>query len=294
MSKWIELLFTILLLLISISSISQIPDLSKTLYRISPEDSINITNLINHGVEIKKGRTVAWFPKDSLSINQMNEFLDTINIGITAAEKMIGAPLPWQYYSKQQAFAYFFRLDSFISHTNGNFINIRFQLVRQGMAPWLHQAMYTMLEAKADDSIPFATWKQNKPKWLEHGLAEYISREVYQQLRWTYFDLSKKPIKNIDSACKEDLKDEAGKYALSDIGRKGIVPNTAERQNRKYIFAYYHCSCSFTKYLVKQKGLSAVLNSFSASPYVQQEFEKSTHSSLDTLKSSWLMQLHRQ
>jgi hypothetical protein len=151
-----------------------------------------------------------------------------------------------------------------------------------------------MLEAKADDSIPLTAWKQNTPKWLEHGLAQYITREVYQQLGWTYFDLSRKTINNMDSACREDLKDEAGKYALSDIGKKGYLANIAARENRKYVFAYYHCSCSFTKYLVEQKGLTPILNSFSASPFVQQEFEKSTNSSLDILKSAWLVKLQSQ
>lgn len=148
-----------------------------------------------------------------------------------------------------------------------------------------------MLEAKADDSIPGSAWRENTPQWLDEGLPEYVSREVYQQLGWTYFDLSRKTVINIDSACKEDLKNEARKYALSYIGKKGYMGNVATKENRKYVFAFYHCSCSFTKHLVGRIGLAPVLNSFSASPYVQQQFEKSTNSSFKVLKRSWLNKL---
>lgn len=293
--NYVFLLFTPLLLIASNTSYSQLPDFSKALYRVSTKDSVNITYLVNNGVQIKKGKTIAWFPKDSLSDKSMNELVDTINLGIAAAEKFIGAPLAWQYHQKDEPYTYFFRLDSFIAHTHGGFISIRFQLVRQGNAPWLHEAMHEMLEAKSDDSIPGSAWRENMPKWLVEGLPEHIARKVYQQFGWTYFDLSKKTVNNMDSACKEDLKDENGKYALSYIGRKGMaIGNLATQENRKYVLAFYHCSCSFTKYLVEQKGLTPVLNSLSASPYVQQEFEKLANSSLDILKSSWLKKVQSQ
>jgi len=284
-------LVTSILLIVSNQSFSQVPDFSKALYRISPEDSVNITYLVNTGVQIKKGRTIAWFPKDSLSEKHMNELVDTINLGIAAAEKFIGAPLSWQYHQKDEPFTYFFRLDTFIAHTNGGFISIRFDLVRKGTAPWLHEVMHEMLDAKADDSIPRSAWRENMPQWLVEGLPEYISREVYKQLGWTYFDLSRKVIIDMDRACKDDLKEENGKYALSYIGKKGRMDNLATTDRLKYAFAFYHCSCSFTKYLVEQKGFAPLLHSLSASPYVQQEYEKSTHSSLDILKSSWLKKL---
>ncbi|HEX8355871.1 MAG TPA: hypothetical protein VF610_00580 [Segetibacter sp.] len=286
------LLFTPILLLAFKTSYGQLPDLAKALYRLSPEDSAGITSLLNNGVQVNKGKTIAWFPKDSLSVKRMNEFVDTINLGIAAAEKFIGAPLAWQHHKKEEAYTYFFRTDSFISRSHGGFISIRFPLVRQGHAPWLHEVMHEMLEAKANDSIPGSAWRENMPHWLVEGLPEYIAREVYQQFGWAYFDLSRKVIIDMDSACKEDLNNENGKYALSYIGKRGRLGDLATQGNReKYAFAFYHCSCSFTKYLVEQKGLTTVLNSFAASPYVQQAFEKSTNSSIEILKKSWLNKL---
>jgi hypothetical protein len=57
-------------ILITTPLFSQIPDFSKVVHRV-PGDSVNITYLINHGIRVKKGKAIAWFPKDSLTAKQM-------------------------------------------------------------------------------------------------------------------------------------------------------------------------------------------------------------------------------
>ncbi|MFI5132605.1 MAG: hypothetical protein ACHQFX_21555, partial [Chitinophagales bacterium] len=76
-------------------SIGQIPDFSQV-PNLHDGDSLNIVSLINNGTEIKKGKTICWFPKDSLSKKRMKGIADTLNRGIIAAEKFIKASLSTQ------------------------------------------------------------------------------------------------------------------------------------------------------------------------------------------------------
>lgn len=138
-------------------------------------------------------------------------------------------------------------------------------------------------------------WRENSPAWLIEGFPEYIAQKVYQQKGWSYFDVfTRTTFNNIDSACKEDLKNEHGKYVLSYIGKRSRVSELMGKDRRLYAPAFYHCSCSLVKYLVEQKGFRPVLNSFSAAPYVQQELEKSITPPVDMLKKSWLEKLQNQ
>lgn len=71
---------------------------------------------------------------------------------IAAAEKFIGAPLAWQYHQKDEPYTYFFRLNSFIAHTHGGFISIRFQLVRQA------RVQIETVKSNFKDKIFFIHW----------------------------------------------------------------------------------------------------------------------------------------
>lgn len=116
--------------------------------------------MVEHGFQMKKGKVLAWFPKDSLSKRRMDEILDTLNIGIFAAEKFIGSPLSWQYRQKEEPYTFFFRIDSFVSHAHGGYVCIPFWRIKEGKAPWLHEAIHEMLNNKADDSIPIESMER--------------------------------------------------------------------------------------------------------------------------------------
>lgn len=260
-----------------------------------PEDSARISYLVENGIQIKKGKVLAWFPKDSLSAKQMNGLLDTINMGIDAAEKFIEAPLAWQWRQTKEPYTIYFSIDTFISHAAGGYVAISFWRTKQGKAPWLHEVIHEMLNAKADDSIPIKEWKENMPQWLVEGLPEYVAREIYKQRSWSYYDIHRnKTHNNADSACKADLRNENGKSALTYIAKRGGMAELQGKDRRLYAPAFYHCSCSFVKYLSENKGIVPIINSFSASPYVQQELERSINSSLNIMKSAWLEKLQAQ
>jgi len=284
------------LFLLTQLSFSQTPDFSKVT-NVHSGDSANIVHLIKNGVRIKNEKVIAWFPKDSLSEKRMKEILDTLNIGVTAAEKFIKAPLPWQVQQKNDFYTFYFRLDSFISHASfAGFVSVPFWRIKEGKAPWLHEAMHEMLNTKRGNwlnaTVSRKDLAENMPLWLAEGLPEYIAMQVSQQHHLPHFDPHSNGFyKDVDSLCKDDLRNEKGEYILSYIGRKGVMLELFGKDRRSYAPAFYHCSCSFVKYLVSQNGIEILLNSLSAYPRELEELEKLMTPSLEVMKKSWVEKL---
>lgn len=127
-----ETAFGFLALLIALCSRSQMPDFPRVL-NLHPGDSTNITQLIACVVSIKKGTIIAWFPKDSLPEIQMSKMVETLNTGMKAAEAVIRAPLPWQVHQPSDAYTFYFREHSFVSHASGaGFVSIPFWRIKEG------------------------------------------------------------------------------------------------------------------------------------------------------------------
>ena len=282
-----------LLGLLTSISVAQVPDFSKVDY-MHPGDSVNIISLINNGIKLNKGKVIAWFPKDSLSEDRMNGILDTLQMGITAAEKYIRAPRSWQVQQKESPYTYYFRTDRFISHaSHAGFVSIPFWRIKNGKAPWLHEAIHEMLNTKARHSVSEKEYAEYEPHvWLHEGLADYVAIQVSQQYDLPRFDpLANAIAGNVDSLCKTDLIRERRAYILSFVGRKGIMPELFSPERMSYAPAFYHCSCSFVKYLIKQQGLEPLLNSISASPREHEALLKLIRPSIDVLKSTWMKEL---
>lgn len=224
----------------------------------------------------------------------MNEIVDTLNFGIMAAEKFIKGPLPWQVQQKGDPYTYYFRTDRFISHaSHAGFVSIPYWRIKNSKAPWLHEAIHEMLNTKAAGSISEKEWEAYEPHlWLSEGLADYIAEQVSQQRNLPRFDpLANAIVENVDSLCKEDLKRKRIAYILSFIGRKGTMPELFSKERLTYAPTFYHCSCSFIKYLVEQQGIEPLLNSISVYPREHEALEKLITPSLDAMKSSWLEKL---
>ena len=281
--------FTFTLLLSYVQSFSQVPDFAHV-PSLHDGDSANISILINEGVKIYKNNVIAWFPKDSLSETQMSRIVDTLTMGIESAEKIIKAPLTWQVHKKGTPYIFYFRLDSFISHASGaGFVSIPFWRIKQGKAPWLHEAIHEMLNTKTGnwttDSLPEKEWREKMPLWLTEGLPDYISIQASQKVSLPIFDVfSNSYINNIDSICKEDMKRIKADYIVSFIGKRGIIPELFGADRRLYAPTFYHCSCSFVKYIAESFGIEVLVNSLSSFSEEHELLEKSTSQSINDLK----------
>ena len=278
---------------------SQVPDFSKV-PTMWDADSANITDLVHHGVKIEKKKAICWFPRDSLTVQRMNEIADTINMGIIAAEKLIGAPLPWQVHRFNEPYIFYFRLDSFVSHASGaGFVSIPFWRIKNQKAPWLHEAMHEMLNTTNGDwdDTTITTEensKKNMPLWLLEGLPDYVSVEVSRinHLQW-YDVLSRSSRMNIDSIFIQELKrpTDTTSYILSYVGEKGLLPELFTKDRGLYAPAFYHASGSFVHFIAENYGLDTLLAAISSFQKENETIEKLTGKPLAVLKQQWLQKL---
>jgi hypothetical protein len=290
-------LLAILLFTFYLQSSSQVPNFAQVPI-LRPGDSTNIVRLIEIGVKVQKKNIIAWFPKDSLSDNEMNKIVDMLVVGVEAAENFLRAPLPWQVHQKGTPYTYYFRLDSFVSHASGaGFVSIPFWRIKQGQAPWLHEAIHEMLNSRqgnwANTAIPREDRRENDPMWLAEGLPDYISIEVSKKLRLPLFDVFSNSYRtNIDSICREDLKGPKADRVISSIGKKGIMPELFSTDRRLYIGSFYHCSCSFVKYIAEVYGLEPLLTSLSSFRNEHEVLERKTFRTIEYMRDQWLYKIN--
>jgi hypothetical protein len=262
-------------------------------------DSLN-TVLSNNGIKIFDRHVVAFFPKDSLTSTQMQRIVDTLNMGIKAAEKFIYAPLPWQVQDTNSIYTFYFRPDRFISHASMHgYVSISFWRIKNGTSPWLHEAIHEMLNSRAGNWVhpPMTDEEADKrvPDWLSEGLADYISLKVSLLNGFPRFDVFSRSFSmNVDSLFREDLKSEKGNYVLSFIGKNGVMPELYSNDRQLYAPAFYHGSCLFVQYIAEHFGLNTVLDGNAAFANEQEAIERSTGKSLEQLKQMWLDDFKKQ
>lgn len=154
-----------------------------------------------------------------------------------------------------------------------------------------------MLNAKkgswSSASVSREDWAKNMPLWLYEGLPEYISLEVARQKGLPHFDVhSNTNLGDIDSSCKEDFKNPTATYILSFVGKKGAMPELFGKDRRLYAPVFYHCSCSFVKYLSEFLGIEPLVSSLSSYPNEQEEVERRLGSTIDEIKKMWMAKIN--
>ncbi|MGZ5285481.1 MAG: hypothetical protein ACXWB4_07485 [Kaistella sp.] len=220
-----------------------------------------------------------------------------LNSGIRGGEKFINAPLSWQQHKPTEPYTFYFRFDRFISHASrAGFISIPFWRIKEGKSPWLHEVMHEMLDTKTGNwlnpEITEKEWTEKMPLWLLEGLPDYISQKVSFTKNLPWFDVfSNSQQTNIDSLFVEDIKSEKGKYILSFIGTKGVMPELSSKERVLYAPAFYHGSSSFVNYLADKYGMNILLTSISSFGMENDTIEKLTGKTLEIIKKEWLDKL---
>lgn len=282
----------------------ELPDFTKIKLScyLHKDDSLGITNLVLNGTKVINGKTICWFPKDSLSDSQMSEIAKHIDRGITLAQDFIHAPATWQAYPNG-SYTFYFRPGNFGSHASlCGFISIPLWRIKSDQAPWLHEVFHEMLNHKAgawQTTEDIVEWENNVPLWLLEGLPEYFANEVSSLNSIPKFDPHSKSYRtNADSLFLIDLRTEKGKLALTNIGAKGAGPNRINIElllDRKlYAPAFYHGSASFLKYIADTYGLEVLLKTLSSFKGENETIEKLTGKSISRLKGDWISKLESQ
>ncbi len=277
-------------------SVCQAPVFS-TVPNLNEGDSLNIVSLINNGVQIKKGKVICWFPKDSLNSERMTGIADTINIGIIAAEKFINAPLPWQHHPADMPLTFYFRRDTIISHASlAGFLSVSFWRIKEGKAPWLHEALHEILYGKDNNwfqkSVAEDYFMKNMPLWLAEGLPDYIAMQVSHLNKLHWYDVFSRSINSdVDSMFIQNVKSEKGKYIISFIGAKGVMPELSSKERQQYAPGFYHGSCSFVQFIAERYGLEVLLNAISSFQKEHEVIETKTGKPIAELKKDWLKKI---
>ncbi len=277
-------------------SISQIPDFTNV-PNLNNGDSVNITSLINNGIEIKRKRAICWFPKDSLSVERMNGIADTLDLGVAAAEKFINAPLSWQAHTAVIPYTFYFRTDTIISHASlAGFVSISFWRIKQGKAPWLHEVLHKMLFNNGGNwfqkNISEEYFDKNMPLWLSEGLPDYITMEVSRVNDLSWYDVFSGNINpNVDSLFISDMTSKNGQYIIDHIGAKGVIPELSSKDRQLYAPCFYHGSSSFVSFIAEHFGVELLLNAISSFQKEEETIGIKTRKSMTELKNDWLQQI---
>lgn len=259
-------------------------------------DQDRITQLAGQGTMIQEGRVIAWFPKDSLSKDQMKAIVDTLNLGISLAQRFIGAPQEWQQFSDSPIHYYFFP-DNFISHTTDKAeILIPFWRIKSSKSPWLHETMHILFRSMKGNWNEASTLNTyfNRPLWLAEGLADYSAFTISHRHGLPIFD-----IQNIggyfgmDSVCATKVKSVKGEKVLEYIGKEGSMRELFGKERREYAPIFYACSCSFAKYLAETYGLPNLVKANSEFELEHSSIEKYTGKTMNQLKKEWIGTLRK-
>ncbi len=259
-------------------------------------DDDGVIQLRQNGIKVEDKKVIAWFPRDSLSNNEMKEIVDSLNLGIELAKSYIKSPYNWQVFANQPI-TYYFMPGNFISQTTDNSeIMIPLWRAKKFKSPWLHETMHILLRSNKgnwNEASSINTYL-HRPLWLGEGFAEYCAVKISYLNQLPKFDVhGNLGYLKLDSVCKQKLTEENGEYILKYIGTKGLMRQLFGEERGKYAPTFYTCSCSFSKYLTETYGIGTMLTTNSEFEKEHQTLEKMTEKSLATLKEEWLNWLEK-
>lgn len=252
--------------------------------------------LQSEGIVIERGKVIAYFPKNSLPESRMNEIVDTINLGITLADKYIGGPYDWQVFKNRQL-TYYFCEGNFMSTTSKeDDIFIPIWRAQSNQSPWLHETMHLLLRSVNGNwnpkSNPMNLFKM--PMWLTEGLAEFLAMKISYEYHIPKFDIFESGgYSKLDSISCILLTQENGPHILKYIGKPGIIIKLFTKKRWEYAPTFYNCSSSFTKYLVETYGLDKIINAYSNYKNEIKTIEELTGKTITELKEDWLSKISR-
>jgi hypothetical protein len=263
-----------------------------TITAYSQDDSTRVAQLTKYGQKYQRGKAILWVYRDSLSVQRINEILDTLNLGISKANKFIHAPMPWQKYADAPV-TFFLCNDDFVPHASvDGFVFMPLRRFTNNKALWLHEAMHILLRSKKGNwnEAPQHVTVEKMPMWLTEGLPEYIAIKLSHDNGFYRYDAWRDGgYLRVDSSCAIKLRGDNGAPVLNYIGRPGVMLELFGKSRPVYAPTFYNCSCSFTKYLVERFGIESLLKAIAEFGNEEKTFENLTSENLETLKKAWLL-----
>ncbi len=239
-----------------------VPLTAQQLLNWAKDDGERVATLQRDGAKLESEHVIIWYPK-SLSEPDAQALITRLDPGVAGLWQRVGTH-PWQAVRKGKI-TYYLSDDMFVSHASGRAaVFVPMARVRDGHAPFLHEATHELLASTRRDRGPDVV---RRPLWLTEGLPDYIARLVAADLGTTESGPFETPmISSADGICAERARTANGATMMPFIGSTAWPDVLYTTDRGRFAPTFYTCSLSFVSYLVDHVALSTLIDLFDMGP----------------------------
>jgi hypothetical protein len=265
----------------------------------SADDSARVTFLARHGREYRRAHAIVMAPPDSLDPAWLEAWVDSLDRALAHMAGLMGAPYAWQRLGGRPV-RFYLSPGRFVSHASGrDAVFISLARVRDGQAPYLHEAAHEMLAPPAPffpyehaDSAAEEQAAAVFPLWLSEGLPDVLAQSAAAATGFREGDVfAVGGLERADSTCAARLAASPRRAEiLEKVGGRGRLEALFTTDRAQVAPVFYACSQSFTRSLAGRVGLRALVVLFPLIPSGRwaAALEAATGDSLPALRRAWL------
>jgi len=228
------------------------------------DDGSRVAALSKDGARLEGEHVILWFPK-SLARADAEALVKRLDPGVAGLWSRVGTH-DWQSVKKGRI-TYYLSDDAFVAHASGRAaVFVPMARVRDGHAPFLHEATHELLASTRTDRTPGGP-KVQRPLWLTEGLPDYIARLTAADVGLTESGPFDTPtIAGVDDICAERTRTANGATMMPYIGSDARPEVLFTTERGRFAPTFYACSFSFVRYLADQVGLNELIDLFAFGP----------------------------
>ncbi len=265
------------------------------------DDANRSAYVTGHGAARRYPGLVLWALPDSLGTDWYDGQGEALAAGIAALRALVGSH-PWQR-NAGRPLVFILSPGRFVSHATGHdTLFIALARVRQGTAPFLHEASHELLAPRGPlfpfeypDSAAEEDAAARFPYWLSEGLPDVLAQLAAARSGFVEGDVFQVGgLARADSTCRARLVGHPRRAELvARLGRQGRLEALFTTERAQVAPTYYACSQSLSRWLVEQIGLERTVALVPAIPDGTwlPALEASLGTSLDAFRRAWLARL---
>jgi hypothetical protein len=257
------------------------------------DDGKRVAALAKDGARIEGEHAIIWFPS-SFSRADGDALLKRLDPALAALWRRVGVH-DWQLVPKGKI-TYYLVDEAFVAHASArSAVFVPMARVRDGRAPFLHEATHELLASKrTDSSSRSGAQPVVRPLWLTEGLPDYVARLAAAEVGMIEEGPFGTPtLDGVDAVCAERARTADGAAMMPYVGGAGRPDVLFTTDRQRFAPTFYSCSFSFTKYLAGRVGLDALVGLFALSPAEMiGRLDRFAGEPLADLRAEWLKRIH--
>jgi len=230
----------------------------------SQDDGTRVAALKHDGFRIEGDHVIVWCPR-SMARPDAEALVKRLDPGVAGLWRHVGTHA-WQAIPKGKI-TYYLSDDAFVAHASGRAaVFVPMARVRDGRAPFLHEATHELLASTRTDRSPGAP-ATRRPLWLTEGLPDYFARLVAAEIGTPESGPFDTPtINGADAICAARARTSDGAAMVAYIGTDERPEALFTTDRGRFAPTFYTCSLSFVSYLVDHVGLDTLVGLFGVGP----------------------------